>query len=105
MIHVKVGNVVTVRYQPPKAVSGSTVTMEIVDETGSLDGVNFPDVTMSEVPASSGRYEGTFTPDALGMWRVNVSHSNGKNPVTLSYLVHQYDQDDAVGEVDPPIIV
>jgi hypothetical protein len=104
MIHVKINNSVQVIYQAPKAQTGLTVTMEIIDETGAKDIVNFPDVTMVETPAASGRYVGTFTPDALGVWRVDVAHTSGKNPVTLSYNVHQYNQDDAA-EVDPPIIV
>lgn len=63
---------VEVIYQATLATSGLLdVTMEIYDETHAKDGVNFPDVTMTEIGAT-GRYYGVFTPDAVGVWQVHI---------------------------------
>lgn len=87
----KVNEVIRIIYQAPGAASGATVTMVIYDETESLDGVNFPDVTMTEV-ASTGRYTGSFTPDASGEWTIHISDSVG-GKVVRQYSVGGYNID------------
>lgn len=68
----KVNEVIEVTYQAAAATTGLVdVTMEIYDESGVKDGVNFPDVPMTEIGAS-GRYTGSFTPDTNGKWRVMI---------------------------------
>lgn len=69
----KVNEVIEVTYQATASTTGLVdVTMEIYDETGAKDGVNFPDVVMTEIGAT-GRYKGSFTPDAQGKWRVMIN--------------------------------
>lgn len=82
----KTGEIIEVTYQAAGATTGLTdVVMEIFDETGAKDIVNFPDVTMTEI-ASTGRYNGSFTPDVAGKWRVMI------NSVTKAgKLVKDYD--------------
>ena len=68
----KIDEVIEVTYQATAATTGlADVTMEIYDESGAKDGLDFPDVTMTEIGAT-GRYSGSFTPDANGKWRVMI---------------------------------
>ena len=94
----KVSEEIKVTYQAPGAATGLTVTMEIYDETGAKDGVNFPDVTMTEI-GSSGRYQASFTPDALGEWVIQISDTNG-GKVVKQYSVGGYNLDGIGTAVD-----
>ncbi len=68
----KVLEAIGVTYQAAAATTGlDDVTMEIYDETGAKDIVNFADVLMTEIGAT-GRYKGSFTPDEEGKWRVMI---------------------------------
>ena len=103
-----VSEAIQVTYQPAKAESGLLdVTMEIYDETGAKDIINFPDVTMTEIGVS-GRYTGSFTPDAEGEWVVMVSHSSSKDQVVKQYSVGAYNLntvgDAATSTASPPMI-
>ena len=72
----KINDPIEVLYQSAGNVSGLTdVTMKIFDETGVLDGVDFPDVVMSEV-GSTGKYIGSFTPDAEGEWSIHIAFNS-----------------------------
>lgn len=83
----KVNESIDVTYQAAKETTGLTdVTMQIYDETRSLDGVNFPDVTMTEI-SSTGRYYGSFTPDAEGVWTVMIDSVTKKGPVVKTFFV------------------
>lgn len=89
----KIDEVIEVTYQASGGASGlSDVTMEIYDESGAKDIINFPDVTMAEI-ASSGEYSGSFTPDAVGTWRVVISSatSPGKVPRQFDVIDHNID--------------
>jgi len=89
----KVGNPVDVTYQAVKLTTGlSDVVMKIYDETRALDGVNFPDVTMTEIGAT-GRYYGSFTPDAVGVWTVIVDSATKSGPVVQTFIVTANDID------------
>jgi len=92
----KISEAIQVTYQPDNAKSGETVTMEIFDETGSKDLINFPDVTMTEI-LTTGRYNGSFTPDAQGEWIVMVSYGSGKGKIVKQYSVGGYNLD-SVGQ-------
>ena len=94
-----VNEIIKVTYQPDKASSGETVTIEIFDETGAKDPVNFPDVVMTEI-LTSGRYEGTFTPDTQGEWILMVSYGSGKGKLVKQYSVGGYNLDDVGQTVD-----
>jgi len=83
----KTGEAIDVTYQATKATSGLIdVTMEIYDETRALDGVNFPDITMTEI-GSTGRYYGSFTPDAEGVWSVMLDSATKSGKVVKTFLV------------------
>lgn len=89
----KVGNSIQVVYQPDRAKSGKTVTMEIYDETGTKDVVNFPDVVMTEV-GTTGRYIGSFTPDTVGDWVIMISYNGNRGMVVKNYSVGNYNLED-----------
>lgn len=103
MIEGKVGVLIEQTYQATKATSGLTdVTMEIYDETRAKDGVNFPDVTMTEI-GSTGRYYGSFTPDAEGFWRVMIDSATKSGKVVRDFKIVGHDIDsvgDAVGALN-----
>ena len=88
-----VDEVIQVTYQPDKASSGETVTMEIFDETGAKDLINFNDVTLVEI-LNTGRYAGSFTPDAQGEWVIMISYGSGKGKQVKQYSVGGYNLDD-----------
>ena len=92
-----INKVIKVTYQTDGAKSGETVTIEIFDETGAKDPINFPDIVMTEI-LTSGRYEGTFTPDAQGEWIIMISYSSGKGKLVKQYSVGGYNLDD-VGQI------
>lgn len=92
-----VNEAIQVTYQPDNAKSGETVTMEIFDETGAKDAVNFPDVVFTEI-LTTGRYNGSFIPDAQGEWIVMVSYGSGKGKVVRQYSVGNYNLD-SVGQL------
>lgn len=94
-----VNEAIQVTYQTPDGKSGETVTMEIFDETGVKDAINFPDVTMTEL-STTGRYTGSFTPDAQGEWIIMVSYASGKGKVVKQYSVGGYNLDDIGQTID-----
>ncbi len=92
-----VNEAIKVTYQTDGAKSGEAVTIEIFDETGVKDPVDFPDIVMTEI-LTSGRYEGTFTPDAQGEWIIMISYSSGKGKLVKQYSVGGFNLDD-VGQI------
>jgi hypothetical protein len=94
-----INEAIQVTYQASGAKSGETVTMEIFDETGAKDLVNFPDVIMTEI-LTSGRYKGSFTPDAQGEWVIMISHGSGKGKIVKQYSVGGYNLDSVGQTVD-----
>jgi len=94
-----VNEAIQVIYQPSGAKSGQTVTMEIFDETGVKDAVDYPDVTMTEI-STTGRYIGTFTPDTQGEWIIMASYGNNKGKVVKQYSVGGYNIDSIGQTVD-----
>lgn len=95
----KVGKAIELVYQATKSQTGLTdVTMVIYDETHALDGTNFPDVTMTEL-GSTGRYYGSFTPDAVGHWTVLVDSATKTGPVVKAFDVITNDTDDIVSDI------
>lgn len=94
----KVNEAIEVPYQSAGSLSGLTdVTMQIFDETGSLDGVDFPDVIMAEVGVT-GKYVGSFTPDAVGEWTIHVAYNSGTDgQVVKQFSVGNFNLND-IGE-------
>lgn len=85
----KVGEEISVVYQAPGSTSDEIVNMEIYDETGVKDSVNFPDVVLVEV-GITGKYRGSFTPDAEGNWEIHISLSTGAGKIVKQYSVGGY---------------
>jgi len=93
----KVGELIEVTYQAAKLTTGLTdVTMVIYDETKALDGVNFPDVVLTEIGVT-GRYYGSFTPDAEGFWNVMINSATKSSPVPKQFMVTAHNLD-SVGD-------
>lgn len=96
----KINKQIEVTYQAAGATSGLLdVTMVIYDETHALDGVNFPDVTMTEI-GSTGRYYGVFTPDAEGEWNVLINSATKPGKVIKQFTVVTHDVDSVGDAVD-----
>lgn len=95
----KINEVIEITYQASNATSGLTdVTMEVYDELGAKDVVNFPDVTMTEIGAT-GRYKGSFTPDVAGKWRVMINSITKKGQMVKDYDVVSHNIDEVGGTV------
>ena len=89
----KTGEAIDVTYQAVKNTTGLVdVVMKIYDETRALDGVNFPDVTLTEIGAT-GRYYGSFTPDTEGVWTVTVDCATKPSAVVKTFNVTAHNID------------
>jgi hypothetical protein len=91
----KLNEAIKFTYQAANATTGLTVTMEIFDETGAKDLINFPDVTLTEI-GTTGRYVGSLTPDATGVWTIMAAAAGGSGKIVKQYDVATYNVD-AVG--------
>lgn len=95
----KVGEPIKVVYQAPNAESGlTTVKMEILDEL-SAPSSDFPDVMLTEI-GNSGRYEGSFEPDAVGDWAILVEKAPGLGEVVKHYPVGPHNITSIGGKID-----
>ena len=95
----KIGEAIDVTYQATKATSGLIdVTMEIFDESRALDGVGFPDVIMTEI-GSTGRYYGSLTPDAEGVWTVMINSASKTGKIVKTFLVIAHNIDSIGGAI------
>lgn len=95
-----INQVIEITYQASGSTSGLTdVIMEIYDETRAKDGVDFPDVTMTEI-GSTGRYYGTLTPDAVGKWRVMIDSATKPGKLVKDYDVTAHNIDSVGSDVD-----
>jgi hypothetical protein len=76
-----------VEYQAAGGTAGLTVSVEILDENGFTDTVNFPVFALTEMPLAGGSiYQGTFTPDEVGIWTARISDSDGGS-IIKQYIV------------------
>lgn len=101
----KSGVPIEVTYQAPGSATGKTVNMEVYDE-GRVKVAGGPTV-LDEIVAT-GRYYGAFTPDAEGIWTVEIEVSDGTGKVVKQYAVAGHDIDsigDAVVATDSAITV
>lgn len=103
----KVGEIIEETYQASGAASGLTdITMEIFDETGAKDPIDYPDVTMIEI-VSTGRYKASYTPDVQGKWRVMVSSVSKKGLMVRDHNVVGHNIDSIgsaiVAQTSPPM--
>jgi hypothetical protein len=80
----KVSEAISVIYQAVNVQSGATVNMEVFDATRAIV-VGGP--TQLTEMGTTGRYYGSFTPDVIGDWSVQIQESNGTGKVTKSFSV------------------
>ena len=85
----KLGEAIKFTYQAADAQAGLTVTMEIFDQTGVKDLIGFPDVVLTGI-GTTGRYAGSFTPDAVGVWTIMAASAGGVGKVVRQYDVATY---------------
>jgi len=79
---------IRVEYQPAGGTAGLTVGMEILDETGEKDIVNFPDILFTEFPLVGGSmYRGELIPDVVGTWTVHIADSLGGTAIRQYVVV------------------
>ena len=93
----KINEAIKVFYQAPNSATGKTVNMEVYDETDTI--VAGGPTVLGEI-AATGRYQGSFTPDAAGEWSIQVQISDGTGKVVKSYSVGSYNVNDVGGGVD-----
>jgi len=99
----KVGEAIEIVYQAPGAVSGLTVTCEII-LPGNIKDSSFPDSTLNEV-LGKGVYQKEFTPNAPGEWKTIV-HIPAGGQVVKRYSVGAHNVEsvgNAVGSVGSAI--
>jgi len=79
---------IRVEYQPAGGTAGLTVGMEILDETGDKDIVNYPDVLFDEIPLVGGSmYRKELIPDTIGTWTVHIADSLGGTAIRQYVVV------------------
>lgn len=74
----KLNELIDVVYQAAGGTTGIVVTMDVYDEAGTLDAVQSG--AMTEI-GSTGRYKKSFTPDAEGLWHVQIGDANSGKAV------------------------
>ena len=92
----KINEAIKVFYQAPNSATGKTVNMEVYDETDTI--VAGGPTVLGEI-AATGRYQGSFTPDAAGEWSIQVQISDGTGKVVKSYSVGCFNVNDVGGGV------
>lgn len=66
------------------------VSMAVYDEVGGL----FSTVTMTEVVGAGGLYQGSFTPDESGQWRVRITSATNLDDISKIFEIGNYKLDD-----------
>ena len=95
----KINEPIAISYQAPAAESGLVgVVAEIYLPNGQKDS-SFPDVALVEIE-STGNYIGTFTPNAMGTWRVIRHKADGGGQLPSAYSVGGYDVHTVGANVD-----
>lgn len=86
---------IKVYYQAPNRETGLTINMKVFDEADAEDALQSG--AMTEI-GTSGIYWKSFTPDAVGEWRVECAKADGSGAVTRHYSVGTVNLED-VGDV------
>lgn len=90
----KVNEVIEIVYQAPNketGLGGGGVVAEIYLPSDAKDS-DFPDVELVEI-GIEGIYNGTFTPDEQGEWKVIIHKSDGDGQVVKRYSVGAHNVD------------
>jgi len=96
-VSYKVNQQLVVIYQAPNAESGlgASLKYDVYDEAHALDAAK-SGTTMTEM-GTTGRYYATFTPDAVGVWIVQIEKvpdPTGKTKAVARYDVRAHDEGD-----------
>lgn len=96
----KINKAIPITYQAAGNATGLVdVITKILDETGSLDGVNYPDVTLTENVDIPGEYLGEFTPDTTGTWRTVTNSASTPGKLVRQYEVIDNDADSVASAI------
>lgn len=69
---------IRIEYQPAGGLADLTVGVEIFNEIGEKDLIDFPNALLTEIVlVGSSMYRGKFIPDKIGTWTVHIADSNG----------------------------
>lgn len=85
---MKLGNTFTVTYQAVGRATGAEILMEVFDEAGVKVDVQSGNLVETDV---LGVYKKDFTPDAVGIWRVDIT--DGTRKILKDYDVTTTDVD------------
>jgi hypothetical protein len=87
----KVGESIEVQYQAGNGESGLTIRMEILKpDKSKVSGGPF---NLTEI-GNSGRYFGSFVPDVIGEWSVQLERADGTGKGVKTFSVGDYHIDD-----------
>lgn len=101
----KVNEVIEIVYQAPNKESGLTDIVAEIYLPSDVKDSNFPDVVLTEI-GGSGTYNGPFTPDTQGEWKVIIHKSSGDGQVVKRYSVGGHNVNsvgDAIANVDSDV--
>lgn len=104
----KVDEAIEIVYQAPNKETGLTGVTAIIAEIylpTDVKDSGFPDMELVEI-GSSGVYNGTFTPDIQGEWKVVIHKSDGDGQVVKRYSVGAYNVNSvgaAIANVDSDV--
>jgi len=88
---------IKINYIAIKKTTGLTdVEMKVYDEAGSL----FSTVTMTELGGAGALYYGSFTPDAVGQWRIRIQSATNLDDYQKVFEIGTYDVDDVKDQLD-----
>jgi len=79
-----INEAIEVQYQAGNGESGLTIQMKIVKPDKTF--VSDTPIILTEI-GNSGRYYGSFVPDSIGEWSVQVQRSDGSGKLTKAFSV------------------
>jgi len=87
----KLNTVIKVNYTAlHRAASLVDLDMKVYDEAGVL----FSTVTLTEISGSGGIYYGSFTPDAIGQWRIRIQSVTNLDDIQKIFEISTSDIDE-----------
>lgn len=93
----KVGESIEVIYQAGNGDSGLVINMLVVKPDKTF--VSATPTNLTEI-GNSGRYYGSFVPNAVGEWSVQVQRADGTGKMTKSFSVGDYHVEDLGAKLD-----
>lgn len=91
----RVGNAIKVNYVALKRTTGLTdLYMRIYDKDGNELGSGLSPVLMTEVVGAGGLYQASFTPDAVGQWRIRILSATNGDDISKVFEIEPYNLSD-----------